>query len=652
MFRRSLLALIVGVVGVGMIAAANTGVTHADSPYRITNIGAQSGSGAIVYNVCVLAPSTNPPEAGGVTIVDSGGQQHQAGLVFSGSICGPNLYSMQAQFAGLPGGQARFQSACVLLTPTLDSQGTPVAAAPGVPCLTRGSGLVSNFSGDTVEQDCQVDVDPNAPTSLVGCRGPGVSGIIGGGVMPPPTPTKTATATPTNTATPTPTNTATPPATNTPVPTATSPSQTGGGGGGAGGSTPPTTPSGGGSTPGSSPTPPPTSTSGSQIIVIQSSNSGAASPQGSGTTVPQSSGTATAPSDQGTATSGTGSVSVSNPSPGAPGGSGAPSSSGTASKVPAATPVAQTDAGTVTQSFTGRSTSTTTGQHTGPLLRFSVRAPLVRPGETQHLAVSYVERSLIQAQVTYPGTAPQTLYDLTDAHGRLSLALAVPPTVVLHNGRAQARIALQGLSGPFHKLTTLAVRVRPGTTTPLSVTAPAHTWVRAIVTLAGQPARTLYGRTDGRGRLRLSLALPRTVGAHTGRAVAQVAVWALSVRQHAHVQGVLALSDLLVRVTASAVTNCQQTQVVHVTYKPLVALRVILQLPQGRTVTLRGRTDTRGNAAVPAHLSYAQVASPVHLSVQVVDARPRVHRSERVAYPVTLPQACQPPSDTTITIGG
>ena len=306
----------------------------------------------------------------------------------------------------------------------------------------------------------------------------------------------------------------------------------------------------------------------------------------------------------------------------------------------------------VTQSFTGSSTGTTTGQHTGPLLRFSVRTPLVRPGETQHLAVSYVERSLIQALVTYPGTAPQTLYDLTDAHGRLTLALAVPHTVVLHNGRAQARIALQGLSGAFHKVTTLAPLVRPGTTTPLSVTAPAHTWVRAIVTLAGQSPRALYGRTDGRGRLRLSLAVPRTVGVPNGHAVAQVVVWALSVRQQAHVQGVLALSDLLVTVTASAVTNCQQMQVVHVTYKPRVPLRVVLQLPQGHMVTLQGRTDKRGTAAVPAHLSYAQVASPVHLSVQVVDATPHVHRSERVAYPVALPQACQPPSDTTITIGG
>ena len=326
-----------GLVALGLVALAWTAsgvlvptATHADSPYYITNIGAQAGGGSIVYNVCVFAPSTNPPEAGGVTIVDSTGQQRgPAGLVFSGTFCGSNLFLMQAQFAGLPGGMVTFQSACVLLAPTLDGQGTPVAVGPGVPCLTRGSGLVSNFSGDTVEKDCKVDVDPSGPTRLFSCNGPGVRGIFGEG----PDPTSTPTQTPTNTATPLPTNTATPTPTNTAVSTATSPGQTGGGSGGGGGTgaggsggVPPTTPSGAGSSPSSSATPRPTSTSGSQIIVIQSSGSGASSPRDSGTTVPQSSGTATSQSGKGTATSGTGSVSVSNPGPGSQGGSSAPSS--------------------------------------------------------------------------------------------------------------------------------------------------------------------------------------------------------------------------------------------------------------------------------------------------------------------------------------
>ena len=138
MSKHALRILVFAAMGVSFCTSLMVREVRADSPYYITNIGAQSGGGTIVFNVCVIAPSTNPPQAGGVTIIDAKGQQHQAGLVLSGTTCRQGIYLLQAQFSGLPAGTVQFQGACVLLTPTLNSASTPVAAAPGVACLTIG----------------------------------------------------------------------------------------------------------------------------------------------------------------------------------------------------------------------------------------------------------------------------------------------------------------------------------------------------------------------------------------------------------------------------------------------------------------------------------------------------------------------------------
>src|SRR5436305_1721147 len=53
----------------------------------------------------------------------------------------------------------------------------------------------------------------------------------------------------------------------------------------------------------------------------------------------------------------------------------------------------------------------------GPALRVTVLEPLVRPGATQHFAVSYVADALVQASVAFPGVRPFSLRGRTDIHG-------------------------------------------------------------------------------------------------------------------------------------------------------------------------------------------------------------------------------------------
>jgi hypothetical protein len=76
----------------------------------------------------------------------------------------------------------------------------------------------------------------------------------------------------------------------------------------------------------------------------------------------------------------------------------------------------------------------------------TVLEPLVRPGATQHIAVSYVARALVQASVAFPGVRPFSLRGRTDSHGHLVLTLTVPRTIKLSHGRATALVVMSAVS--------------------------------------------------------------------------------------------------------------------------------------------------------------------------------------------------------------
>jgi hypothetical protein len=95
----------------------------------------------------------------------------------------------------------------------------------------------------------------------------------------------------------------------------------------------------------------------------------------------------------------------------------------------------------------------------GPALRATVREPLVRPGATQHIAVSYVARALVQANVAFPGVRPFSLRGRTDIHGHLVLPITVPRTIKLSHGRATARVAMSAVSNKGRAQVTRVLRI-------------------------------------------------------------------------------------------------------------------------------------------------------------------------------------------------
>jgi hypothetical protein len=87
-----------------------------------------------------------------------------------------------------------------------------------------------------------------------------------------------------------------------------------------------------------------------------------------------------------------------------------------------------------------------TVRSSGPALRATVLEPLVRPGATQRIAVSYVAHALVQASVAFPGVRPFALRGRTDSHGHLVLTVTVPRTIKLGHGRATALVTMSAVS--------------------------------------------------------------------------------------------------------------------------------------------------------------------------------------------------------------
>jgi hypothetical protein len=114
--------------------------------------------------------------------------------------------------------------------------------------------------------------------------------------------------------------------------------------------------------------------------------------------------------------------------------------------VATATPTATSPPSSPTPRPVGLLPQTPTVRSSGPALRVTVLQPPVRPGATQHIAVSYVAHALVQASVAFPGVRPFALRGRTDSHGHLVLTVTVPRTIKLSHGRATALVAMSAVS--------------------------------------------------------------------------------------------------------------------------------------------------------------------------------------------------------------
>jgi hypothetical protein len=133
----------------------------------------------------------------------------------------------------------------------------------------------------------------------------------------------------------------------------------------------------------------------------------------------------------------------------------APPSTPTGTALPTNTPTAIIVGGGPTATPTATSPGAPTPRPVGvlpqtrtlrPALRVTVLQPLVRPGATQHIAVSYVAHALVQAGVAFPGVRPFALHGRTDSHGHLVLTVTVPRTIKLSHGRATALVTMSAVS--------------------------------------------------------------------------------------------------------------------------------------------------------------------------------------------------------------
>src|SRR5439155_494609 len=74
----------------------------------------------------------------------------------------------------------------------------------------------------------------------------------------------------------------------------------------------------------------------------------------------------------------------------------------------------QTDSATAATSAAASHGSAPPQTHpSDPALRATMLEPLVQPGATQHIAVSYVANALVQATLTFPGAPPALLATIT-----------------------------------------------------------------------------------------------------------------------------------------------------------------------------------------------------------------------------------------------
>jgi hypothetical protein len=139
----------------------------------------------------------------------------------------------------------------------------------------------------------------------------------------------------------------------------------------------------------------------------------------------------------------------------------APPSTPTGTATPTNTPVATVVVSTGPATATPTATTHLISLHprVGPALGVTVLEPLVQPGATEHIAVSYVAHALVQANVAFRGVHPFSLHGTTGIHGRLVLTVTVPRTIKLSHGRAMALVTVVAVSNNGRRQVTRVLSI-------------------------------------------------------------------------------------------------------------------------------------------------------------------------------------------------
>ena len=276
-----------------------------------------------------------------------------------------------------------------------------------------------------------------------------------------------------------------------------------------------------------------------------------------------------------------------------------------------------------------------------PALGVAVSDPVIRPGASDRIAVSYVAHALVEAEVVFTNQKPLTIYQVANPQGRITIAFRVPSSIALHNGRATGTIVVRAVEGPWRRLISLSPSIRPGAPEYVALSYVPNTLVRASVIIPGRPTLTLIDRTDSLGRVSFEVPVPRSLFQHQGHSVAQVVLWALSSLRYAEASRTVAVSDMVLSASGSRIVNCVQTQTVRVSYQPNVPLQVVLTFPHGYRLSLNKLTDVNGNATLNVQVRYVRARSPVAIGINVADGRSGKHRNETATASVSLPAECR-----------
>jgi hypothetical protein len=231
---------------------------------------------------------------------------------------------------------------------------------------------------------------------------------------------------------------------------------------------------------------------------------------------------------------------------------------------------------------------------------------------------------------------------------------AVPPTAVPPTKGVK-------VVAPTLHVTVVTALVRPGDQVSIKVVyaAGATVRLRAVIGQAQSKKKVTpkpiaiakSGKTGRFGRLTLSFTMPRTIALRNGHASVHITVQGASGRWKAQKVVTQGVSDLIVRVQGTHITNCQQTQTVYIKSYAFRSLRLLFQLPNGKTATLNAQADSNGQAVIPVKLKYVKSAPTVRIGIRAMDMSSNGKRSENVIVKVSPPSACQKANSSSFTIG-